>query len=165
MKKTFEKRPEIKLAGLKVRTNNAAEMNVLTAQISPLVLRYFSQGTPELLPHRQNPGVTLCTYTDYENGIYGNYTYFVGEAVTSFEALPEGLETLIIPPQNYAKFTTEPGIFPLILIEAWQKIWQLSDQELGGKRLYQADFELYDQRAQNPQNAALDIYIGLEETV
>ena len=48
-------------------------------------------------------------------------------------------------------------IFPA----AWQQIWKLED--LGKlKRTYQADFELYDQRAQDPQNAQVDIYIGVK---
>ncbi len=33
---------------------------------------------------------------------------------------------------------------------------------LGGKRKYIADFEVYDQRAANPNQAVIDIYIGIE---
>jgi predicted transcriptional regulator YdeE len=36
-------------------------------------------------------------------------------------------------------------------------------QELGGDRRYATDFEIYDQRAQDPNNTILDIYIGLKE--
>ena len=51
---------------------------------------------------------------------------------------------------------------PGIVVEAWQKIWQMSDSELGGVRSYIADFEIYDERAFDPQNAVVDIYIGIK---
>ncbi len=49
------------------------------------------------------------------------------------------------------------------MIEAWQKIWKMSPQTLGGKRRYQTDFEIYDERAVDHQNVILDLYIGIEE--
>jgi predicted transcriptional regulator YdeE len=51
---------------------------------------------------------------------------------------------------------------PQVDIEAWQKIWAMSDDELGGARSYTTDFEVYDERARDPQNTVLDIYIGIE---
>ncbi len=35
--------------------------------------------------------------------------------------------------------------------------------ELGAKRAYIADFEIYDERIRDPNNAMLDIYIGIKE--
>lgn len=49
---------------------------------------------------------------------------------------------------------------PDIVIQAWQAIWKMTPEDLGGKRTYRADFEIYDQRAQDPQNSVVDIYIG-----
>jgi predicted transcriptional regulator YdeE len=34
--------------------------------------------------------------------------------------------------------------------------------DFGGKRQYLADFEVYDQRAANPNSAVVDIYIGIK---
>jgi predicted transcriptional regulator YdeE len=45
----------------------------------------------------------------------------------------------------------------------WQKIWQMTAEEFGGNRSYKADFELYDQRAKDPQNVVLDIFIGVDK--
>jgi predicted transcriptional regulator YdeE len=52
-----------------------------------------------------------------------------------------------------------------VVKNAWQKIWQQKDTELGGKRSYHADFEIYDERASDPthQNIVLDLYIGIIE--
>jgi len=37
----------------------------------------------------------------------------------------------------------------------------MSSNDFGGKRAYQADFEVYDQRARDPNNTVLDIHIGI----
>lgn len=163
MQKTSVQRPEIKLVGLSARTNNRSELDPMRAKIAPLVQRYFFQQTPLKIPGRKKTGTTFSAYTSYESDVSGDYTYFIGEEVESLDNVPEGFDVLLIPPQLYIKFTTEPGIMPGVVIEAWHKIWQFSPQELGGERGYQTDFELYDERVANPQRAVLDIYIGIVE--
>jgi len=39
----------------------------------------------------------------------------------------------------------------------------MSREVLGGERAYKADYEVYDQRATDPQNAQLEIRVGLRE--
>ncbi len=161
MQKTRVNLGEIKLVGIKVRTNNQNELNQLSAKISPCVQRYFHQQLFEKIPNRKNPETTFSAYTEYESDYTGEYTYFIGEEVTSIDHMPEELATLIVPPQNYVKFTTESGPMPDIVVQAWQKIWQMSSQTLGGTRHYHTDFELYDERAMNHQKVILDVYIGI----
>lgn len=157
--------PEIKLAGLKTRTNNKNELNWEHGKIFPCVHQYFNNNTKEKIQHRIKPGTTFCVYTDYESDHTGEYTYFIGEEVASFDNLSPDLEKCVIRPQVYAKFTTEPGSMPDVVKNAWKKVWQLQYQELGGKRNYHADFEIYDDRASDPthQNIILDLYIGIIE--
>ena len=162
MKKAQMNLPEMKLIGITARTNNANEMNSSVAKISPTVQHYFHGGLPAKIPHRKKPGITFCAFTDYESDFTGDYTYFIGEEVSSFDNLPEGFKTLTIPPQSYAKLTTEPGPMPNVLISAWQKIWQMTPEDFGGKRGYLTDFEVYDERATDHQNTVLDIYIGIK---
>jgi predicted transcriptional regulator YdeE len=162
MKKTQTSLPEIKLIGITARTNNTNEIDPSLAKISSTVQQYFQGGLPSQIPNRKKPGITLCAYTDYESDMTGDYTYFIGEEVSSFENLPEGFQTLTIQPQQYAKFTTEPGPMPAIIIDAWQKIWGMTTQDFSGQRSYHADFELYDERASDPQNAILDVFIGIK---
>lgn len=154
--------PEIKLVGITVRTNNRAEFNPETAKIGACIQHYFHQQVPEKIPQRKNPGTTFCAYTDYESDYTGDYTFYIGEEVNAIDDIPEGLHTHIILPQTYIKFTTEPGPMPNVVINAWQEIWKMSLEDLGGKRRYHTDFEVYDERAQDPQNAVLDLYIGVE---
>lgn len=163
MQKTRIQMPETKLVGITVRTNNKAEFDPSIAKIGPCVQHYFQQQVAEKIPHRKNPGTTISAFTEYESDYTGDYTYFIGEEVSSVDNIPEGLKSHIIPPQTYIKFTTEPGSMPNVVINAWQEIWKMSSGDLGAQRRYHTDFEVYDQRARDPQNTILDLYIGLEE--
>lgn len=160
MQKIIVTLPEIKLIGISTRTNNADEIAMETGKIVPTLQRYFG-GLFEQIPNRKKPGTTLCVYTHYESDHRGDYTYFVGEEVSSFDNLPEGLETLVIPPQRYTKFTAGPGPMPDVVRQPWFKIWNMNEGELGGQRRYIADFEVYDERAAQPQRTVLDIFIGI----
>lgn len=162
MQKSTIELPEIKLVGIKTQTNNKNETDPSTAKIAPTIQTYFQTGVSEKITNRKNPWRTFCVYTNYESDFNGEYTYFVGEEVTSFDNLPHGLETLSIHPQTYSKFTTESGSLPNIVLKAWQEIWHMKDHDLGGKRTYNADFEIYDNRAQDPTNSIIDIYIGIK---
>lgn len=161
MQKVNNSLPEIKLVGISLRTNNNTEINWQTGKIFPCVQRYFQQALYEKIPQRAKPGTTYCVYTNYESDHTGDYTYFIGEAVDSFDNVPHDLETLVIPTQNYIKFTNGPKAMPEVVREPWLAIWQMSPKELGGTRRYAADFEVYDERAADHGNVILDIYIGV----
>ena len=162
MKKELVNKPEIKLIGLTARTNNKNEMNPQTSKIGELAGRFWSQNIASQIPNRKNPGVTLSIYTEYDSNEHGDYTYFIGEEVSSFEDIPSEMQKLTIPAAQYQKFTTPSGKMPEVVINAWQQIWKMSANDFGGERAYVADFEVYDQRAADPANASLDIYIGIK---
>ncbi len=163
MRKTTLTLSEIKLAGIKIRTNNANEKIPDKAKIEKTLKHYFGSHLPAKITGRLQPGTTYCVYTEYDKDAQGDYTYFVGEAVDTFDGLDASLSQLILPASPYQKFECGPGPMPSVCIEAWQQIWQLSQADLGGERSYRADFEVYDERASNPSNTSLDIYIGLKE--
>lgn len=142
MKRTTTQLPEIKLVGIKCRTNNAAEMVSSTAKIASIIAKYFQQSLSEKIVHRKKSGITYCVYTDYESDFTGDYTYFIGEEVRSFDNVSEVFSTIAIPAQHYSKFTNEPGVMPDVCISMWKKIWQMKPEELGGERKYLADFEI-----------------------
>jgi len=162
MKKEMVNKSEIKLVGLSVRTNNKNEMNPATSKIGGLAGRFWNENIAAKIPQRTKPGVTLSAYTDYASDEHGDYTYFIGEEVSSLENIPSDLQQLIIPAATYQKFTTLPGKMPEVVIQAWQSIWQMTPEDLGSKRKYQTDFEVYDERAQDFSKAEVDIYIGVD---
>jgi predicted transcriptional regulator YdeE len=162
MKKELTNKSEIKLIGLTARTNNQSEMNPQTSKIGELVSHFWGKNIANQISNRKNPGVTLSVYTEYDSNEHGNYTYFIGEEVGSFDNVPPNLQKLIIPAAKYQKFSTPSGEMPEVVINAWQQISKMSADDFGGERAYIADFEVYDQRACDPTNASLDIYIGID---
>lgn len=166
MQQELVTQPEIKLIGLSVRTRNQDEFNPETAKIGKLFGQFLSQNISNQIPHRKNPGVIFSTYTNYESDYQGAYTYFIGEEVSDFKNIPEGLEPLIIPASRYLKFTTGPGKLPDIVISAWQEIWGMAENKylktIHLERIYQADFEIYDHRCADANQAIVDIYLGVK---
>jgi predicted transcriptional regulator YdeE len=161
MNKTTTILDDIKLVGFSVRTSNAKEMNPQSAQIGIIMQKFFSSDRRGKIFGRKSPNIAFAVYTNYESDEHGDYTYFLGEEVREFKEIPQGFEALTIPTQNYVKFTSSPGKMPDVCINMWQSIWKMSAADLGGKRSYSADFEIYDDRSQNPNAAVLDIYIGI----
>ena len=161
MNKNIQQLSEIKLVGITERTSNAREMNPETAKIGSAMQKFFGNSMQEQILRRKNPGTVFAVYTNYESDEHGHYTYFLGEEVNDFENIQQGFETLTIPGQTYVKFTSDPGKMPAVCINMWQNIWKMKAADLGGKRAYIADFEVYDERSQNPEHAILDIYISI----
>lgn len=161
MQKIITKLPEIKLIGIKCRTNNATEMDPTKAKIGSMIQTYFQTYVAEKIANRSSPNTTYCVYSEYDSDHNGDYTYFIGEEVTEVSVAPQGMFELNIPAQDYIKFTNGPGVMPDVCISIWTKIWQMSPNELGGTRSYVADFEVYDSRAIDPNNTVLDVYVGI----
>lgn len=154
---------EIKLVGISVRTSYLEELDKMKGHIFPCVKRYFQEALYEKIDSRKKPGTTFCVYTDYESDHKGAYTYFIGEEVESFDApIAQEFHRLCIPEQQYVKFTSSPAPMPDVIVSTWKKIWEMSPIELGGKRCYDTDFEIYDERASDHQNIVLDVYVGIK---
>ena len=162
MNKTTTTLPTIKIVGITARTSNTQEMNPETSKIGATMQKFFASGMQAQIMERKNPGTVFAVYTNYESDEHGEYTYFLGEEVNDFENIQQGFETLLIPTQTYVKFTSSPGTMPAVCIDMWQNIWKMNAANLGGKRAYIADFEVYDERSTDHTNVTLDIYIGIK---
>ncbi|MGC0371795.1 MAG: hypothetical protein DGJ47_000496 [Rickettsiaceae bacterium] len=164
MEKAYDSLNEIKLIGLSTRTSNIAESDPSSAKIGDTIMQYIKENIGSKIVNNKNPGILYCAYTNYENDEHGEYTYFVGEEVTSFDNQRVELEKLVIPKQEYVKFTVGPGAMPDVCINAWQQVWSLNEKDFGGSRNYIADFEIYDHRAKDPSNTVFDLYIGINKS-
>jgi predicted transcriptional regulator YdeE len=164
MKQSFITLPQdIKLVGIKTRTNNAHEMNSKTPKIPQTLKNYFDNHLSAKILNRVKPETTYCVYTQYESDEHGEYTYFVGEEVSCIRSLDPFFTPLTLPAGVYAKFECGPAPMPEVCIDAWKKIWRMKECDLGGKRAYIADFEIYDDRAKDTHSTIMNIYIGLEK--
>lgn len=155
-------RAEMKIAGMQVRTSNAQEASE-AGKIPGLWQQYMQQSVGERTPGKVNPVVTIALYTDYESDVNGEYTLVIGAEVENPDAVSqvEGLTLHTVPAAKYLVFTTEKGPFGEVVIAAWQRIWAYFEQS-EVKRAYTGDFEWYDERSWNPNEAIVDIYIAIE---
>ena len=85
----------------------------------------------------------------------------LGARVTKAENLPTGMVAKKVPAGRYAVFTSERGPVQKVIVDLWRRVWATPKNELGGDRTYKADFEVYDERARNPTDAVVDLFIGI----
>ena len=151
--------PGFYMAGLSTRTNNAAEMSG-KGKIGNVWQSFLQPGLVSKIPNKL--GVDLiAVYTDYETDHTGHYTYLLGLPVVSAEGMPANLTLRHVSPGSYAVVTSRRGPIKEVVREVWQRIWSMSEKELGGERAFLCDYEVYDQRSADPENAQIDVYVSL----
>ncbi|WP_334072361.1 MULTISPECIES: GyrI-like domain-containing protein [Paenibacillus] len=166
----FKLEKEIQVAGISVRTTNAEEGGP-EGRLPGLWDRYFREGVeqPDTL---QNPHLLYAVYTDYESDASGAYTVILGHelqesaegggALYSVERQHEnGYRKAAISASGYKVFETRRGPVYQVVAEAWGQIWAYF-QNSSEQRAYTADYELYDLRNFDPENAVVSIYIALK---
>ena|ERR1700688_2972011 len=151
--------PGFTVIGIAARTDNAKE-STADGIIPKQWQKFFSEGMPAKIPDTTGPNL-YAVYADYSSDHKGEYTYIVSAQVKDGTTPPNGMVVRQVPAGQYAVFTTEIGPFAKVVPAAWQRIFKL-EEEGTLKRAYKTDFEIYNQRAQNPQNAQIDIYIGIK---
>lgn len=146
--------------GISVRTSNAKEMSgngVIAQQWD----RFTKEGLLSGIPNKVDSNI-LAVYTEYESDANGAYTFIIGATVSSTDSVPPGMVARRVPAGKYAVFVSEKGFVGKVVPQAWSHILATPRSSLGGNRAYLADFEIYDQRAADPHNAEVDIYIGIK---
>lgn len=151
---------QFQIVGIAVRTSNAKEMTS-GGEIPRQWQKFFQEGLLARIPHKVDSTI-YAVYTGYADHRAGEYTFLIGARVNDASVVPPGLAAVTIPAGKYAVITSAKGPVQNVVPQAWQQIWQMEDHStLGGNRAYQADYEVYDQRSQNPQDSQVDIYVGL----
>lgn len=151
---------EFVVIGISARTNNAQEAaghGVIAKQWE----QFYKEGILDKIPNKADANIYVI-YGDYASDRNGDYSYTIGAKVRAATA-PSGMVAKTVSAGKYAVVTSERGLIPKIIVDAWQQIWSLEDQgRLGGKRAYKTDFEVYDQRARDPKDSQIDIYVGVK---
>jgi predicted transcriptional regulator YdeE len=147
------------VVGLAVRTSNAEQMTA-ARPIGTLWERLFKEGVLAAIPNRADANI-VAVYSEYASDKDGEYTYLLGARVKRVAGVPAGMTVLKVPGGRYAVFTSERGPVAKVVVEMWRRVWETPKNALGGNRTYQADFEVYDQRAQNPAEAVVDLYVAV----
>ena len=139
--------------GISVRTNN---LNGAAGQDIPALWgKFMGEGIVQKIPNKVSEEV-LCMYTDYVSDHNSDYTTILGCKVSSLENIPEGMVGKSIEGGNYEKVIAKGNLNQGVIFQAWNSIWQ-KDWD----RKYAADFEIYGANAMNPEDAEVEILVGI----
>lgn len=146
--------------GIAERTTNAREMSG-EGMIGKQWGRFMQESLLAQIPNKADTSI-IAVITDYASDKDGEYTHLIGARVTSTADVPEGMVVKKVPAGKYAIFTSEKGPVAQVVVGTWQKIWAQPKSAPGGNRAYKADYEVYDERAGDPQNAQMDVHVGIK---
>lgn len=141
------------IIGISVRTTN--ESNQAMTDIGGLWEKFMSENIIEKIPNKLSTELHSI-YTEYESDYRGAYTTVLGCKVEKGVNPPEGLVKIAIPSGKYAEFTAKGDVTKGAVYETWNMIWN-SDLD----RKYTADFEIYGEKAQNPKDAEIEIFVAI----
>lgn len=140
--------------GIAVRTTNENGQSV--QDIPALWNRFMTEGIMDQIPNKVDQTL-YCIYTDYEKDHTKPYTTILGCKVSNLDQIPYGLVGKTFEEQMYIKRIAKGNLMQGIVYEEWTKIW---NADLN--RAFTADFEVYDERTHNPENAEVDIFISVK---
>lgn len=99
----------------------------------------------------------FCIYTEYEGDHNKPYTTLLGCKVSSLENVPEGMRGMTFTTEKQEKFQAKGNLLQGVVWQKWAEIWETNID-----RTYTFDYEVYGEKAQNPENAEVDIYISVK---
>jgi predicted transcriptional regulator YdeE len=95
-------------------------------------------------------------YHHYEGDSTKPFSYFIGCSAQKDTVTPQGMDSITIPAGMYEKITVK-GSMPDCVIKAWKDIWTTDYA-----RTYQVDFEVYDERSKDWNNAEVDVFLSVQ---
>ncbi|OUL63635.1 GyrI-like domain-containing protein [Flavobacterium sp. AJR] len=144
---------EFFIIGLSIRTTNENEQSA--TDIPALWNKFMSENTIENIPNKIDSSI-YAVYTEYEKDYTKPYTTILGCKVSILENIPTGMIGKIIAKETYKQFTAKGKLADGVVIQKWIEIW---NTDLNRK--YTADFEIYGEKASNPENAEVPIFIAI----
>ena len=146
------------IVGVATCTTNKAAVEDAVIQI--LWGQFFTDQVLLKVENRIDNAI-IALYYDFESDKDGKYTVLIGVRVSSLDDVPEGLTAQSVPAEKRTVFMSEQGPIGTIVFDTWKKIWDL---EASNKldRLYGYDYELYDERSNNPVYAQVGVHIGIK---
>lgn len=146
--------------GIADRTTNAKEMSG-EGVIGKQWARFFQDNVLAQIPNKSDTSI-IAVITDYASDKDGEYTHLIGARVTSTVDVPADMVVKKVPAGKYAIFTSEKGPVAQVVVATWKRIWMQPKTAPGGDRAYKADYEVYDERARDPENTQMDVHVGVK---
>ncbi|GAE32549.1 GyrI-like domain-containing protein [Alkalihalobacillus hemicellulosilyticus] len=146
-------------AGVGTKTSNEKEVTA-EGVIPKMWEQFYQQSISDVIENKKDNTV-LALYSDYETDVNGPYFFRIGHQLQSRSDQNGGIELKEIPAAEYIVFTSQKGPISEVVPQLWQEIWNYFSTS-SESRSYSGDFEIYDERAANPNEAIVDIYIAIE---
>ena len=158
----MEEKEKPRLSRLTAMLTQLQSKRILTANeneqaakdIGELWNTFMSEGILEKIPNKVDTTI-YSIYTEYESDYTKPYTTILGCKVESTTTIPKGMIAKTFKGGNYTKFVAKGDLSKGVVYKEWSKIWN-TDLE----REYTADFEVYGEKAQDPTNAEVEIFIA-----
>src|SRR5262245_31436990 len=131
-----------RVAGLAIRTTNAAETSPSTAKIPSLWQRFMTERWGDQLESLGALGPPIAVYSAYESDASGSYQLLVGREVPVSTKVSAPLQVVSLPDASYLVFPC-PGPVPQAVIDGWQEVWSRFGRKGAPTRSYTYDFEIY----------------------
>lgn len=151
---SIQKIKPFSVIGICVRTTN--ENGQATKHIPALWGKFINEGTLEKIPGKIDNTI-YCIYTDYEKDHTKSYTTILGCKVQNLDNIPNEMVGKNVDEASYEKFIAKGNLMQGAVLNEWKKIWNADVQ-----RTFTADFEVYDEKSKNPENAEVDIFIAVK---
>ncbi len=145
---------EFLVMGISVRTIN--ENGRAAKDIGELWNRFFADNVLNRIPDRLSDEI-YSIYTDYEGDYKDPYNVVLGCKVPKDTALKDGLVSKMVKSGKYTKFVAKGDLNQGVVYKEWEKIWNIDSE-----RVYDTDFEVYGDRAKDPSNAEVDIFVAFK---
>ncbi len=138
--------------GISIRTTNKNGQSA--KDIGELWGEFMTENTVNKIPNKVSDSI-YSIYTDYEGDYTEPYTTILGCRVENLDTIPKGMVAKTISGGDYAKFVAKGDLTKGAVFVEWSKIWKMDLP-----RIYSADFEVYGEKAKNPNDAEVDIFIA-----
>ena len=146
--------PSFNIIGIAIRTSN--QDSQAAKDIPELWRRFFENDIMNRIPNKVSNEL-YCVYTEYEKDHTLPYTTLLGCKVAHLDDVPDDMDGIRIEENVYHHVEVEGNLEAGIVYDAWLNIW-----EADLPRAFSADFEVYGEKAQNPEQAKVDIFIALQ---
>ncbi len=142
------------LIGIQIRTNTNG-ISQLTLDMQGLWSKFISENISEKISDKVDNTI-YAVYTDYEGDFTKPYTAFIGCRVTKLDSIPHGLIARSFKGGVYKKVIAKGNLLDGIIYDKWIYIISLNLD-----RKYDADFEVYGEKAKNFLDAEVEVLIGV----
>lgn len=148
-------RAKFRLIGLELDQKTTNEDNRSSTDCGSLWQKFQRDKVFDLIPNKLTNEV-YAVYFDYEQDETKPFSYFIGCVVDEHAEIPSNLTSLEIPAQDYVVVKAK-GVMTGCITEAWTTIWNAQIP-----RKFGFDFEVYDERSQDWNDAEVDIYVSIK---